>query len=167
MRYSPDPIKQYDLSSLRHLGTAGEPINPEAWEWFHQHVGHQKRTILDTYWQTETGGPIVTNLPGVTEMKPGAASQAFYGIDLAVLNSQTGEEIRGNNVEGVLAIKKAWPGLARTVFGDHERYLNTYMNPYKGYYFTGDSCRRDEDGSIWITGRVDDVINPSGHRIGK
>lgn len=166
MRFSEEPIKKFDLSSVRLLGTAGEPTNPEAWEWYYENVGHSKKTILDTYWQTETGGPIVTNLPGVTPMKPGACSSPFYGIELAVLDSQTGKEIQGNNVEGVLAIKKPWPGLARTVYGDHERFLSTYMKPYGGYYFTGDACRRDADGSIWITGRVDDVINPSGHRIG-
>lgn len=166
MRYDEHPIRNYDLSSVRILGTAGEPINPEAWHWYYENVGHRIRTVVDTYWQTETGGPIVTNLPGQTVMKPGACNQPFYGINLVVLDSQTGKEIEGNNVEGVLAIKAPWPGMARTVFGDHERFLNTYMNPYKGYYFTGDACRRDQDGSIWITGRVDDVINPSGHRIG-
>jgi acetyl-CoA synthetase len=166
MRFTADPIKKYDLSSVRLLGTAGEPINPEAWEWYWENVGHKGRTVLDTYWQTETGGPIVTNLPGACVMKPGACMQPFYGIELVVLDSQTGKEIVGNNIEGVLAIKQAWPGLARTVFGDHERFLHTYMKPYAGYYFTGDACRRDADGSYWITGRVDDVINPSGHRIG-
>ncbi len=167
MRYDAAPIKDYDLSSLRILGSVGEPINPEAWEWYYNNVAHDQRTIVDTYWQTETGGHIITNLPGVTPMKPGACSQPFYGVELALLDSQTGKEIQGNNVEGVLAIKKPWPGMARTVYGDHERFLNTYMKPYGGYYFTGDACRRDADGSIWITGRVDDVINPSGHRIGK
>lgn len=166
MRYDAAPIKSYDLSSLRILGSVGEPINPEAWEWYYNNVAHEQRTIVDTYWQTETGGHIITNLPGVTPMKPGACSQPFYGVELALLDSQTGKEIQGNNVEGVLAIKKPWPGMARTVYGDHERFLNTYMKPYGGYYFTGDACRRDADGSIWITGRVDDVINPSGHRIG-
>lgn len=166
MRYDAKPIEQFDLSSLRILGTVGEPINPEAWKWYYEHVGHAQCTVVDTYWQTETGGHIVSNLPGITTMKPGSCSQPYYGIDLAVLDATTGRELVGNNVEGVLAVKQPWPGMARTIYGDHDRYLNTYMKPYPGYYFTGDACRRDTEGAYWITGRVDDVINPSGHRIG-
>jgi acetyl-CoA synthetase len=167
MRYCEKQIKDYDLSSLRVLGSVGEPINPEAWKWFYDNVGHEKCTIVDTYWQTETGGHIVTNLPGAAPMKPGACVNPYFGVNLAVLDAVTGKEIEGNDVEGVLAIKSPWPGMAQTIFGDHERFQNTYMNLYKGYYFTGDACRRDHDGSYWITGRVDDVINCSGHRIGK
>lgn len=166
MRFEAEPIKKYDLSSLRVLGSVGEPINPEAWKWYFENAGNGKCSIVDTYWQTETGGHIATNLPGAGPMKPSSCSGPFYGIQFSVLEAATGKELHGNNVEGVLAIKAPWPGMARTVFGDHERYLNTYLNPYKGYYFTGDACRKDQDGSIFITGRVDDVINPSGHRIG-
>lgn len=166
MKFDSAGIKKYNLSTLRNLGSVGEPINPEAWEWYFNNVGQGKCTVSDTYWQTETGGHIATNLPGTTPMKPGSCSNPYYGIDLVVLDPQSGKEIQGNNVEGVLAIKRAWPGMAASVYGDHERFLNTYLKPYPGYYFTGDSCRRDEDGNYFITGRVDDVINPSGHRIG-
>jgi len=121
---------------------------------------------VDTYWQTETGGHVVTNLPSITPMKPGSCTFPTYGIETAVLDPKTGSEIEGNGVEGVLAIKQPWPGMARSCLGDHDRYLTVYMKPYPGYYFTGDGCRRDEDGYIWITGRVDDVLNVSGHRIG-
>lgn len=166
MRFPTDPIKEYDLSSLRVLGTVGEPINPEAWKWYYNHVGRGKCTIADTYWQTETGGHIASNLPGVTPMKPGSCTLPYYGIDFAIVDPQTGQELLGNDVEGVLCIKRPWPSITRTVFGDHDRYLSVYMRPYPGYYFTGDGARRDADGYYWITGRVDDVINPSGHRIG-
>lgn len=166
MRYDTEPIKQYDLSSLRIIGSVGEPINPEAWMWYFRNVGREKCNVVDTYWQTETGGHIVTNLPGSASMKPGSCSHPYFGVQLAILEPTTGKEIEGNNIEGVLALKAPWPGMARTCFGDHERFLNTYMKPYPGYYFTGDACRRDADGNVWITGRVDDVINPSGHRIG-
>ena len=157
---------KHDLSSLRLLGTVGEPINPEAWRWYHIHVGHERCPIVDTWWQTETGGILITPLPGATPTKPGAATFPFFGVEPAVLDAQTGEELQGNDVSGVLAIKTPWPGLMRTVYGDHKRFEETYFQQYKGYYFTGDGCRRDEDGYYWITGRVDDVINVSGHRMG-
>lgn len=166
MRFGDDIVKQYDLSSLRILGTVGEPINPEAWRWYYEVIGNKNCAVVDTYWQTETGGHIITNLPGITPMKPGSCTLPFYGIDTVVLDPQTGKEIEGNGVEGVLAIRQPWPGMTRTCLGDHERYLTVYMKPYPGYYFPGDGCRRDEDGFYWITGRVDDVLNVSGHRIG-
>jgi len=166
MRFGDEPPKKYDLSSLRTLGTVGEPINPEAWRWYYEVIGNSKCSISDTYWQTETGGHVISNYPGVTPMKPGSCTLPCYGIDAVVLDPQTGKELEGNNVEGVLAIKQPWPGVTRTCLGDHERYLNVYMNPYPGYYFPGDGCKRDNDGYYWITGRVDDVLNISGHRIG-
>jgi len=166
MRFGDDIVKKYDLSSLRILGTVGEPINPEAWRWYYEVIGNKNCAVVDTYWQTETGGHIITNLPGITPMKPGSCTLPFYGIDTVVLDPQTGKEIEGNGVEGVLAIRQPWPGMTRTCLGDHERYLTVYMKPYPGYYFPGDGCRRDEDGFYWITGRVDDVLNVSGHRIG-
>jgi acetyl-CoA synthetase len=166
MRFSVDPIRDYDLSSLRVLGSVGEPINPEAWRWYYEHVGGGKCTVADTYWQTETGAHLATNLHGAMPMKPGSCALPTFGIDLAILDPVTGQELKGNNVEGVLCIRKPWPSIARTVFGDHDRFLSVYLRPYPGFYFTGDGCRRDEDGYYWITGRVDDVINPSGHRIG-
>jgi acetyl-CoA synthetase len=157
---------KYDLSSLRVLGTVGEPINPEAWIWYHEKIGGGRCAIVDTYWQTETGGHIVTPLPGATPTKPGSACFPFLGIDLALLDAQTGAVVEGNDKSGVLAVRRPWPGMTRTVFGDHQRYLNVYLKPYPGYYFTGDGCHRDADGYYWITGRVDDVLNISGHRIG-
>ena len=166
MRFDAAPIADYDLSTLRVLGSVGEPINPEAWKWYFNNVGRGKATVVDTYWQTETGAHLATNLPGATPMKPGSCALPCYGIDFAVLDSSTGKELEGNDVEGVLAIKGIWPSIARTVYGDHDRYLNVYTRPYPGYYFTGDGCRRDKDGYYYITGRVDDVINPSGHRLG-
>lgn len=166
MRYDTAPIDNYDLSTLQVLGSVGEPINPEAWRWYYNHVGRKRCSVVDTYWQTETGGHIATNFPGLIPMKPGSCAFPYYGIEFAVLDPQNGKELSGNNVEGVLCIKHPWPGMARTVFGDHDRYLNVYTRPYNGYYFTGDGVRRDDDGFYWITGRVDDVINPSGHRIG-
>jgi len=166
MRFGDEPPKKYDLSSLRILGTVGEPINPEAWRWYYEVIGQERCPVVDTYWQTETGGHIVTNLPSITPMKPGSCTFPFYGIDTAVLDPKTGVELEGNGVEGVLAIKQPWPGITRSCLGDHDRYLTVYMRPYPGYYFPGDGCRRDDDGYIWITGRVDDVLNVSGHRIG-
>jgi len=166
MRFGDDAPKKYDLSSLRILGTVGEPINPEAWRWYYEVIGKKNCALVDTYWQTETGGHVITNLPSVTPMKPGSCTLPFYGIDTVVLDPQSGNEIEGNGVEGVLAIKQPWPGMTRTCLGDHERYLTVYMKPYPGYYFPGDGCKRDEDGYIWITGRVDDVLNVSGHRVG-
>eukprot|EP01038_Epipyxis_sp_PR26KG_P015523 gene15523-20952_t len=165
MRFDTAPIANYDLSTLRILGSVGEPINPEAWRWYNEHVGRNKCTIVDTYWQTETGAHIATNLPGVLPMIPGSCGKPCYGIDFAVLDPKTGEELTGDSVEGVLCIRKPWPSIARTVYGDHDRYLTVYTRPYPGFYFTGDGVRRDENGYYFITGRVDDVINPSGHRI--
>ena len=155
-----------DLSSLKLLGTVGEPINPEAWNWYNDVVGKGNCPIVDTWWQTETGGHLMTPLPGAHATKPGAARKPFFGIKPVVLEPTTGAEIEGNDVEGVLCIADSWPGQMRTVWGDHERFEQTYFSDYKGYYFTGDGCRRDADGDYWITGRVDDVINVSGHRMG-
>ncbi|MEM9061791.1 MAG: acetate--CoA ligase [Pseudomonadota bacterium] len=159
-------VTKYDLSSLTVLGTVGEPINPEAWNWYNEVVGKGRIPIVDTWWQTETGGHMITPLPGATSTKPGSATTPFFGVQPVVLDAQTGAEIHGNGVEGVLAIKDSWPGQMRTVYGDHDRFVSTYFEQYKGYYFTGDGCRRDDDGYYWITGRVDDVINVSGHRMG-
>jgi acetyl-CoA synthetase len=161
-----EPVKKTSRKSLRLLGTVGEPINPEAWLWYHNVVGNGKCPIVDTWWQTETGGHLITPLPGATETKPGSATLPFFGVQPVVLDPTSGVEIDGNGVEGVLCIKDSWPGQMRTVWGDHERFEKTYFSDYKGYYFTGDGCRRDEDGYYWITGRVDDVINVSGHRMG-
>ena len=157
--------EQHDLSSLRVLGTVGEPINPEAWMWYHRHVGRERCPIVDTWWQTETGGILITPLPGATPTKPGSATLPFFGVQPLLVDDQ-GEEIEGNDVRGNLCIRHPWPGQMRTVYGDHKRFRETYFVQYPGYYFTGDGCRRDEDGYYWITGRVDDVINVSGHRIG-
>ena len=159
-------VTKYDLSSLTVLGTVGEPINPEAWNWYNEVVGKGNIPIVDTWWQTETGGHMITPLPGATPTIPGSATTPFFGVEPVVLDPQTGAEINGNGVEGVLAIKESWPGQMRTVYGDHDRFVSTYFEQYKGYYFTGDGCRRDEHGYYWITGRVDDVINVSGHRMG-
>ncbi|MEM8687520.1 MAG: acetate--CoA ligase [Pseudomonadota bacterium] len=159
-------VEKHDLSHLRVLGSVGEPINPEAWNWYHDIVGKGKCPIVDTFWQTETGGHMLTPLPGATTLKPGAAQTPFFGVQPVVLDPQSGAEINGNGVEGVLCMKDSWPGQMRTVWGDHERFEKTYFSDYKGYYFSGDGCRRDEDGDYWVTGRVDDVINVSGHRMG-
>jgi len=161
-----DPVKAYNLTSLRTLGTVGEPINPEAWNWYNDVVGGGRCPIVDTWWQTETGGHLMTPLPGATELKPGSAQQPFFGITPLVLEPASGEIVEGNDVEGVLVIADSWPGQMRTIWGDHERFEKTYFSDYKGYYFTGDGCKRDADGDYWITGRVDDVINVSGHRMG-
>ncbi|KAK3838211.1 MAG: acetyl-coenzyme A synthetase [Linnemannia gamsii] len=158
-------VEGHDLSSLRILGTVGEPINPEAWHWYNDKVGKGRCAIVDTYWQTETGCHIVTPLPGAIATKPGSATVPFFGIDVAILDPVTGKELEGNDVTGVLAVKKAWPSIARTIYGNHHRYLETYLKPYPGYYFTGDGATRDKDGYIWVRGRVDDVINVSGHRL--
>ncbi|EBA11931.1 acetate--CoA ligase [Roseobacter sp. CCS2] len=160
------PVEKYDLSDLRVLGTVGEPINPEAWNWYNDVVGKGNCPIVDTWWQTETGGHLLTPLPGATELKPGSAQQPFFGIVPKVLDPQSGEEITTTEAEGVLVLASSWPGQMRTVWGDHERFEKTYFSDYKGYYFTGDGCKRDADGDYWITGRVDDVINVSGHRMG-
>ncbi len=159
-------VEKYDLSSIKVLGTVGEPINPEAWNWYNDVVGKGTRPIVDTWWQTETGGHMLTPLPGATPTKPGSATRPFFGVQPVVLDGTTGKEVSETACEGVLAIKDSWPGQMRTVYGDHERFQQTYFSDYKGYYFTGDGCRRDADGYYWITGRVDDVINVSGHRMG-
>jgi acetyl-CoA synthetase len=156
--------KGRDLSSLRLLGTVGEPINPEAWMWYHQFVGAEKCPIVDTWWQTETGGILISPIPGAIPTKPGSATRPFFGVEPLIIR-QDGSEC-GVNEGGYLVIKKAWPGIMRTVYGDHERFKNTYFSQYPGYYFTGDGARKDEDGYFWLMGRVDDVINVSGHRIG-
>ncbi len=157
---------KYDMPSLRLLGTVGEPINPEAWRWYHVNAGKERCPIVDTWWQTETGGILITPLPGAIPTKPGSATFPFFGIEPVILDPESGKVLEGNDVNGVLAIKAPWPGQMRTIYGDHKRFEETYFDQYKGYYFTGDGCRRDEDGYYWITGRVDDVINVSGHRMG-
>ena len=157
---------KYDLSTLRVLGSVGEPINPEAWRWYHKNIVQGKCPIVDTWWQTETGGILITPLPGCTPAKPGSATLPFFGIKPTVIEAETGKVIEGNGVTGVLALSEPWPGQMRTIYGDHDRFEETYFKLYPRYYFTGDGCRRDEDGYYWITGRVDDVINVSGHRIG-
>ncbi|KAJ1737179.1 acetyl-coenzyme A synthetase 2 [Coemansia sp. Benny D160-2] len=154
-----------DLSSLRVIGSVGEPINPDAWTWYNEVVGGGRCAVVDTYWQTETGSHVISPLPGATPAKPGSATFPFFGIELAILDATTGAELAGNDVSGVLAIKRPWPSMARTIAGDHKRFLETYLRPYPGYYFAGDGASRDADGYYWIRGRVDDVINVSGHRM--
>ncbi|CAG8630012.1 11777_t:CDS:2 [Paraglomus brasilianum] len=158
-------VEGYDLSSLRVIGSVGEPINPEAWEWYNEVVGKGNCAVVDTYWQTETGSIVISPLPGAIPTKPGSATVPFFGVDPVILDPVTGEELHGNGVEGVLAFKQPWPSMAKTVYNNHHRYLDTYLKPYKGYYFTGDGVSRDGDGYYWILGRVDDVINASGHRL--
>lgn len=158
-------VTRSQRSSLRILGTVGEPINPEAWKWYHEIVGDSRCPIVDTWWQTETGGHLIAPLPGATELKPGSATLPFFGVQPALLDEQ-GSEIEGNPAEGALVIKRSWPGQMRTIYGDHQRFMDTYLNMYPGYYFSGDGARRDEDGYYWITGRMDDVLNVSGHRMG-
>jgi acetyl-CoA synthetase len=164
MREGEDPVKKASRASLRLLGSVGEPINPEAWEWYYNVVGDCRCPIVDTWWQTETGSILITPLPGATALKPGSATRPFFGVQ-PVLLDEKGKEIEGPG-SGVLAIKASWPSQIRSVYGDHKRMIDTYFSAYPGYYFTGDGARRDEDGYYWITGRVDDVINVSGHRIG-
>ena len=159
-----DFVKRTDRSSLKLLGTVGEPINPEAWEWYHRVVGDGRCPIVDTWWQTETGGILITPLPGATKLKPGSATRPFFGVQPALVDDK-GKILEGA-ASGNLVILDSWPGQMRTVFGDHERFVQTYFSTYPGMYFTGDGCRRDADGYYWITGRVDDVINVSGHRLG-
>ncbi|PKP74191.1 MAG: acetate--CoA ligase [Alphaproteobacteria bacterium HGW-Alphaproteobacteria-6] len=166
MGQGPEWVEKHDLSSLKLLGSVGEPINPEAWVWYDRHVGKGRCPIVDTFWQTETGGHMITPLPGAIPTKPGAATLPFFGVRPAVLNAESGKLQDGNPAEGVLCIADSWPGQMRTLWGDHQRFEEAYFQQYKGYYFTGDGCRRDEDGYYWITGRVDDVINVSGHRMG-
>ncbi len=157
-------VEQCSLATLRLLGTVGEPINPEAWEWYHRVVGKGRCPVVDTWWQTETGAHMITPLPGATDLKPGSATLPFFGVQPAILDEQ-GREIDGPG-QGVLVIKAPWPSQIRTVYGDHQRLVDTYFTAYPGYYFTGDGARRDADGYYWITGRVDDVLNVSGHRLG-
>lgn len=158
-------VEKADLSSLRILGSVGEPINPEAWKWYHEVVGKGKCPIVDTWWQTETGGILITPLPGATALKPGSATRPFFGVQPVMLDNN-GNEIGETECEGVLCLADSWPGQMRTVYGDHDRFVSTYFETFKGYYFSGDGARRDADGYYWITGRVDDVINVSGHRMG-
>ncbi len=157
-------VTQTKRNSLRILGTVGEPINPEAWEWYYHVVGNSQCPIVDTWWQTETGGHLITPLPGTTPLKPGSATRPFFGVEPAILDTD-GNTLEGE-AQGILVITRPWPGQARTVYGDHNRFIETYFKSFPGYYFTGDGARRDEDGYYWITGRVDDVINVSGHRMG-
>ncbi len=164
MREGDDPVKKTERTSLRLLGSVGEPINPEAWKWYHEVVGDHRCPIVDTWWQTETGGILITPLPGATPLKPGSATRPFFGIKPVIVDAD-GKVLDGA-CEGNLCIADAWPGQMRTVYGDHERFIQTYFATYPGKYFTGDGCRRDSDGYYWITGRVDDVINVSGHRMG-
>ena len=164
MREGVEFVKKTSRKSLRVLGTVGEPINPEAWEWYFHNVGEGRCPIIDTWWQTETGGAMIVPLPGATKMKPGAGSHPFFGIEPALVDAN-GKTLEGE-AEGNLIIKNSWPGQMRTVYGDHQRFIDTYFSAYPGNYFTGDGCKRDADGFYWITGRVDDVINVSGHRMG-
>jgi acetyl-CoA synthetase len=158
-------VKKYKRTSLEILGTVGEPINPEVWMWYHDVVGEGRCPVVDTWWQTETGGILITPLPGATPAKPGSATLPFFGIRPVIVNEK-GEELPGNDVSGNLCLRGTWPGQARTIYGDHRRFQETYFSQYPGLYFTGDGCRRDQDGYYWITGRVDDVLNVSGHRLG-
>ncbi|WP_107496963.1 acetate--CoA ligase [Thalassobius sp. I31.1] len=166
MAYGEDFVNKCDLSDIKVLGTVGEPINPEAWNWYNDVVGKGTKPIVDTWWQTETGGHLMTPLPGATATKPGSCTLPFFGITPVMLDATSGAEITTTEAEGVLCMRDSWPGQMRTVYGDHERFEKTYFSDYKGYYFTGDGARRDSDGYYWITGRVDDVINVSGHRMG-
>jgi len=165
MRAGDEPVHRTSRQSLRILGTVGEPINPEAWEWYYRAVGDERCPIVDTWWQTETGGHLITSLPGATVLKPGSASRPFFGIMPALIDIADGTLIEGTG-EGALVITRPWPAIMRTVYGDHARFAATYFKQYAGYYLTGDGARRDEDGYYWITGRIDDVLNVSGHRLG-
>ena len=165
MREGDEPVRRHSRDRLRLLGTVGEPINPEAWRWYHRVVGDERCPVVDTWWQTETGGILISPLPGATSMKPGSATGPLPGIQPLLVDAE-GREIEGNGVSGNLCLRGSWPGQMRTVWGDPQRFVDTYFKTYPGLYFTGDGCRRDEDGDYWITGRVDDVINVSGHRIG-
>ena len=164
MREGEEPVKKHSRSSLRLLGTVGEPINPEAWEWYHRVVGDGRCPIVDTWWQTETGGILITPLAAAIPQKPGSATKPFFGVQPALVDTEGG--LLEGAAEGNLVLLDSWPGQMRTVYGDHQRFIDTYFKTYPGKYFTGDGCRRDADGYYWITGRVDDVINVSGHRIG-
>ena len=165
MREGNDFVYNHDRSSLKLLGTVGEPIKEPEWMWYYETIGEKNCPIVDTWWQTETGGILITPLPSVTQLKPGSATLPFFGISPVILD-ESGNEIKGNPAEGLLAIKNSWPGQMRTIYGDHQRFIDTYFSMFKGYYFTGDGAKRDTDGYYWITGRVDDVLNVSGHRLG-
>jgi acetyl-CoA synthetase len=164
MKQGRELVDKHNLSSLRLLGTVGEPINPEAWMWYQDVVGHKKCPIVDTWWQTETGGIMISPLPGATPTKPGTATLPFFGIDAAIVD-RSGKEL-GPNQGGLLVIRKPWPSMLRGIFNDPDRYVKQYWTDIPGFYFTGDGARRDSDGYFWIMGRVDDVINVSGHRLG-
>ncbi len=159
-------VKRWSRKSLRVLGSVGEPINPEIWRWYHDVVGEGRCAVVDTWWQTETGGILITPLPGVTPTKPGSATLPFFGVRPVIVEPESGRVLEGDGVAGALCLATPWPGQARTVWGDHQRFKSTYFTQYKGLYFTGDGCRRDEDGYYWITGRIDDVLNVAGHRLG-
>ena len=159
-------VERTDRSTLRVLGSVGEPINPEAWRWYHEVVGDKRCAIVDTWWQTETGGHLLTPLPGAIKAKPGSATLPFFGVQPALLDPQSGQEVTGTEAEGALCMKGSWPGQARSIWGNHARFVETYFSTFPGYYFSGDAARRDEDGYYWIEGRMDDVLNVSGHRLG-
>ena len=166
MREGDAPVKKCSRASIRLLGTVGEPINPEAWSWYYKVVGDSRCPIVDTWWQTETGGHMITPLPGATQLKPGSASTPFFGVVPAIVDPANGKIIEKTEAEGALVITRPWPGQMRSVYGDHARFIETYFKQYPGYYFTGDGARRDKDGYYWITGRMDDVLNVAGHRMG-
>ncbi|KAL7648075.1 UNVERIFIED_CONTAM: hypothetical protein RMT77_001692 [Armadillidium vulgare] len=161
MKFGEEPVKKYNLSTLKVLGSVGEPINPEAWLWYYKVVGNSDVSIVDTFWQTETGGHVITPLPGATPMKPGSACFPFFGVEVDIVDE--GGELVQNETEGYLVFKRPWPGMMRTVYGDHERFQTTYFKKFPGYYCTGDGARKDKDGYIWVTGRIDDMLNVSGH----
>jgi acetyl-CoA synthetase len=164
MREGEEFVRRTSRRSLRILGSVGEPINPEAWLWYYDHVGEQRCPVVDTWWQTETGGILITPIPGATPLKPGSATRPFFGIEPVIVDND--HNVINGPGEGNLCIARAWPGMMRTVFGDHQRFVQTYFSTFPGLYFTGDGARRDEDGLYWLTGRVDDVINVAGHRLG-
>jgi acetyl-CoA synthetase len=167
MREGDEPVKKTSRKTLRLLGTVGEPINPEAWQWYYNVVGDGRCPIVDTWWQTETGGHLLTPLPGATPLKPGSATRPFFGVKPGIIDTETNQLIEGNGeASGALVMQGSWPGQIRSIYGDHQRMVDTYFKDYPGYYFSGDGARRDEDGYYWITGRMDDVLNVSGHRMG-
>jgi acetyl-CoA synthetase len=164
MREGDGPVKRTSRRTLRLLGSVGEPINPEAWLWYYRVVGDERCPVVDTWWQTETGGIMITALPGATDLKPGSAATPFFGVRASIIDA-SGQPVDGPG-EGHLCLDSSWPGQSRTIYGDHQRFIDTYFSTYPGRYFTGDGCRRDAEGYYWITGRVDDVINVAGHRLG-
>jgi acetyl-CoA synthetase len=166
MRDGEEPVKRTARTSLRILGTVGEPINPEAWEWYYRVVGDSRCPVVDTWWQTETGGHMITPLPGATALKPGSATLPFFGVEPGIVDPASGQLVSEREATGALVIRRPWPGMMRTVYGDHQRFIDTYFKSYPGNYFSGDGARRDKDGYYWITGRMDDVLNVSGHRLG-